>query len=223
MFDAFLLARAPRAGEQLSPFTGADYDQYVDGKSREDGVRSFLASRGIRLPEGSQDDPPEADTVQGLGRRKDALFLALIHEHGVEAYAGSVRYLAAARTAGLKLAVVSSSKNCSEVLRAAGLEGRFDAQVDGLVAHDRKLAGKPAPDTYLEAARMLRSPRGDSAVFEDALAGVAAGHSGGFGLVIGVDRVGQADALRAHGADVVVKDLADLLATPPAAGRRTRA
>jgi HAD superfamily hydrolase (TIGR01509 family) len=149
--------------------------------------------------------------VHGLANRKDALFLQLIRTHGVEAYEGSVRYVHAARDAQLKLAVVSSSRHCSEVLQAAHMHGLFDAQVDGNVAHARGLAGKPAPDTYLEAARMLGTAPPDSAVFEDALAGVQAGRAGGFGMVVGVDRAGQADALRKHGADVVVKDLAELL------------
>ncbi len=212
MFDAFLKGRAGRTGELFRPFDDVgDYDEYVDGKPREEGVRSFLAARHISLPEGSEDDPPEADTVHGLGNRKDHLFLNLIRTHGVEAYEGSVRYLHDARNAGLKLAVVSSSKNCSEVLRAAQLHDLFDAQVDGNVAHARGLAGKPAPDTYLEAARMLGAAPAQSAVYEDALAGVEAGRAGGFGLVIGVDRVGQAAALRHHGASVVVTDLADLM------------
>ena len=211
MFDAFLRQRADRTGETFRPFDDvSDYDEYVDGKPREDGVRSFLTARHISLPEGSEDDPPQADTVHGLGYRKDQLFLHLIRTQGVEAYDGSVRYLHSARDAGLKLAVVSSSKNCTEVLRAARLEGLFEAQVDGNVAHAKGLAGKPAPDTYVEAARMLGATPSQSAVYEDALAGVDAGRAGGFGMVIGVDRVGQAAALREHGADVVVKDLADL-------------
>lgn len=212
MFDAFLKGRTERTGEPFRPFDEvSDYDEYVDGKPREEGVSSFLAARHITLPEGSEDDPPEADTVHGLGNRKDGLFLQVIRTHGVEAYEGSIRYLHAARDAALKLAVVSSSKNCSEVLRGARLHDLFDAQVDGNVAHARGLAGKPAPDTYLEAARMLGATPALSAVYEDALAGVEAGRAGGFGLVIGVDRVGQADALRKHGADLVVKDLADLM------------
>lgn len=211
-FDGFMKQRAERTGEQFKPFDEAiDYDEYVDGKPREDGVRSFLASRNITLPEGSEGDPPEADTIHGLGKRKDQLFLHLIRTHGVQTYEGSVRYLHAAKEAALKVAVVTSSRNCSEVLRAARLEGIFDAQVDGNVANARRLAGKPAPDTYLEAARMLSTTPSGSAVYEDALAGVEAGRAGGFGLVVGVDRVGQAAALREHGADVVVKDLAYLL------------
>jgi beta-phosphoglucomutase family hydrolase len=215
MFDAFLKEHAERTGEDFRPFDEvSDYDTYVDGKPREDGVRSFLASRNIELPEGSEQDPPEAETVDGLGNRKDHLFLQLIHTQGVEAYEGSVRYVHAARAATLKLAVVSSSKNCTEVLRAAGLDGLFDAQVDGNVTHARRLAGKPAPDTYLEAARMLDTAPAQGAVYEDALAGVEAGRAGRFGLVVGVDRVGQAAALREHGADVVVRDLAELMQQP---------
>lgn len=215
MFDAYLKQRAETSGEAFRPFDNvADYDEYVDGKPREEGVRSFLASRHITLPEGGEDDPPEAETIHGLGDRKDQLFLHLIRTNGVEAYEGSIRYLHAAREARLKLAVVTSSKNCTEVLRAARLDGMFDAQVDGNVAHEKRLAGKPAPDTYLEAARMLGSTPPRSAVYEDALAGVAAGHAGRFGLVVGVDRVGQAAALRRHGADVAVKDLADLMKSP---------
>jgi beta-phosphoglucomutase family hydrolase len=211
-FDAFLKERARRTGEEFRPFDEVgDYDEYVDGKPREDGVRSFLAARHISLPEGSENDPPDADTVHGIGSRKDVLFLQLIRTHGVEAYEGSVRYVHAARDTQLKLAVVSASRHCAEVLRAARLQGLFDAQVDGNVAHARGLAGKPAPDTYLEAARMLGTPPPDSAVYEDALAGVQAGRAGDFGLVVGVDRVGQAEALRAQGADIVVTDLADLM------------
>ena len=211
-FDAYLRQRAEKTGEAFRPFDEVtDYDEYVDGKPREDGVRSFLASRHITLPEGAEDNAPEAETIHGLGKRKDQLFLHLIRTNGVEAYEGSIRYLHAAREAELKLAVVTSSKNCSEVLRAARLEGIFDAQVDGNVAHAKKLAGKPAPDTYLEAARMLNTIPSGSAVYEDALAGVAAGRAGHFGLVVGVDRVGQAAALREHGAGLVVKDLEELI------------
>lgn len=214
MFDAYLKQRAEKNGKAFQPFDEvADYDEYVDGKPREEGVRSFLASRNVTLPEGPEDDPPEAETIHGLGNRKDQFFLHLIRTNGVEAYEGSIRYLHAARDAELKLAVVTSSKNCSEVLRAARLEGMFDAQVDGNVAHAKQLAGKPAPDTYLEAARMLSATPSGSAVYEDALAGVEAGRAGRFGLVVGVDRVGQAAALRKRGADVVVKDLADLIKT----------
>jgi beta-phosphoglucomutase family hydrolase len=211
-FDAFLKERAQRTGEEFRAFDEVtDYDEYVDGKPREEGVRSFLAARHIPVPEGSEGDPPDADTVHGLANRKDALFLQLIRSRGVEPYEGSVRYVHAAREARLKLAVVTSSRHCDEVLAAASLQGLFDAKVDGNVAHAKGLTGKPAPDTYLEAARMLEAAAHDSAVYEDALAGVLAGRAGGFGMVIGVDRAGQADALRAHGADIVVDDLADLM------------
>jgi beta-phosphoglucomutase family hydrolase len=212
VFDAFLAEHAIKAREPFKAFDEiGDYDEYVDGKPREEGVRSFLASRHISLPEGSERDPPEAETIHGLGNRKDRLFLQLIHTQGVQAYEGSVRYLHAARAARLRLAVVSSSRHCGEVLRAARLQGLFAAQVDGNVAHTKGLAGKPNPDTYLEAARMLSLAPPQSAVYEDALAGVEAGRAGGFGLVVGIDRAGQASALRAHGADIVVGDLADLL------------
>jgi beta-phosphoglucomutase family hydrolase len=210
--DAFLKERARRTGSEFRPFDEvADYDEHVDGKPREEGVRSFLAARHISLPEGTENDPPDAETVHGLAVRKDALFLQLIHTQGVEPYEGSVRYVYAAREAGLKLAVVTSSRHCDEVLTAARMQVRFDAQVDGNVAHAKGLRGKPAPDTYLEAARMVGAAPPDSAVYEDALAGVQAGRMGGFGLVIGIDRAGQAEALRAQGADVVVNDLADLM------------
>ena len=203
VFDEFIQARSIKTGEAFKPFDDVrDYDEYVDGKPRADGVRSFLESRGITLPEASVDE---------LAERKDRLFVELLHAHGVEAYPGSLSYLRAVRQAGLKTAVVSASKHCTEVLRAAGIQGEFDAQVDGNVTESRRLKGKPAPDTYLEAARMLGAEARLSAVFEDALAGVAAGRAGGFGFVVGVDRAGQAQALREHGADVVVKDLADLL------------
>jgi beta-phosphoglucomutase family hydrolase len=210
MFDAFLRERAERAGEPFVPFSARDYDEYVDGKPRADGVRSFLESRRIAVPEGTPSDPPGTDTIHGLGNRKNDLVLALLRT-GVEVYKGSVRYVRAARDAGLGLAVVSSSANCREILAAAGIEDLFDVQVDGLVAARERLKGKPAPDTFLAAARALRVVPADAAVFEDALAGVAAGQAGRFGFVVGVDRVDHADALRAHGADVVVSDLAELL------------
>jgi HAD superfamily hydrolase (TIGR01509 family) len=212
MFDAFLRARAARTGEPFLPFDArVDYDEYVDGKPRYDGVRSFLASRGIELPEGDPADPPDAETVAGLGNRKNQLVLALIHRDGVEAYEGSVRYVHAARDAGLRRAVVSASANCQDVLAAAGIEDLFEVRIDGVVAQQEHLAGKPAPDTFLAAARALEMEAQQAAVFEDALAGVEAGRAGAFGLVVGIDRVGHADALRAHGADVVVSDLSELL------------
>ena len=211
MFDEFLRERSSRTGAELVPFEDSDYDEYVDGKRREDGVRSFLESRGIDLPEGAPDDPPAAETIAGLGNRKNELVLAKIRDEGVETYDGSVRYVRAVRDAGLATAVVSSSKNTREVLDATGLAELFDTTVDGVVAEREHLHGKPAPDTFLAAARKLGAGPAEAAVFEDALAGVAAGRAGDFGLVVGVDRVGQADALRARGADVVVSDLSELL------------
>jgi beta-phosphoglucomutase family hydrolase len=212
MFDAYLHQRAQRTGEPFREFDAvADYDAYVDGKPRYDGVRSFLASRGIELPQGTPDDPPGAETVDGLGNRKNELVLKLIHDQGVQAYEGSVRYVRAARDAGFPRAVVSSSANCRDVLRAAAIEDLFDAVIDGVVAAQEGLGGKPAPDTFLAGARALGVQPREGAVFEDALAGVQAGRAGGFGFVVGVDRVGQRDALLAHGADIVVEDLAELL------------
>jgi beta-phosphoglucomutase family hydrolase len=211
-FDAFLHTRAARTGEAYVPFDAVrDYDEYVDGRPRYDGVRSFLASRGIALPEGDPSDPPSAGTVAGLGNRKNELVLELIRRDGVEAYDGSVRYVHAVREAGLHRAVVSASANCREVLAAAGISDLFEVRIDGVVAEREHLRGKPAPDTFLAAARDLEVQPSQAAVFEDALAGVAAGRAGEFGFVVGVDRVGQADALRAHGADIVVSDLAELL------------
>jgi len=210
MFDDFLRARAAETGRPFVPFDlHEDYDRYVDGKKRADGVRSFLASRGIELPEGSPDDPPAAATIHGLGNRKNELVLARMAD-GVEVYPGSVRYVEALRDAGLPRAVVSSSANTKTVLAVTGLDKLFDTVVDGVVADRENLAGKPAPDTFLAAARRLGVPPEQAAVFEDALAGVEAGRAGKFGCVVGVDRVGQADDLRRHGADVVVTDLAEL-------------
>jgi beta-phosphoglucomutase family hydrolase len=212
MFDEYLRERAQRTGEPFRPFDAhADYDAYVDGKPRYDGVRSFLASRGIDLPQGTPDDPPGKETVDGLGNRKNELVLKLIHDQGVQPYEGSVRFVRAAIEAGYPRAVVSSSTNCRDVLRAAGIDDLFDTIVDGVVAEREQLRGKPAPDTFLAAARALGKQAAESAVFEDALAGVEAGRAGGFGWVVGVDRVGQRDALLAHGADIVVEDLAELL------------
>ena len=212
MFDEYLKARAERSGDEFVPFDPrGDYDRYVDGKPRYDGVRSFLDSRGITLPEGTPDDPPSAETVDGLGNRKNELVLKLIEEQGVEPYHGSVRYVHAAAEAGLRRAVVSSSANCRAVLESADMLDLFEEIVDGNVLAERDLRGKPAPDTFLAAAEALGASAGESAVYEDALSGVEAGRAGSFGLVVGVDRVGQADALREHGADVVVEDLAELL------------
>ena len=212
MFDSYLRDRAERTGEPFVPFDPVDdYNEYVDGKPRYDGTRSFLVSRGIHLPEGDKDDPPDAETVHGLGNRKNELVQRLIREDGVEAYEGSVRYVRAARDAGLRRAVVSSSANCHEILVAAGIEDLFEVRIDGIVAEREHLRGKPAPDTFLAGARALGLEAGEAVVFEDALAGVEAGRAGHFRYVVGVDRVGQADALKAHGADTVVTDLAELL------------
>ncbi|MEW2470837.1 beta-phosphoglucomutase family hydrolase [Streptomyces sp. NPDC046994] len=207
-FDDFLHRRD---GDSFRPFDEvADYDEYVDGRPRADGVRTFLESRDIHLPEGGPGDPPERETVQGLGNRKNELVLELIRTRGVDAYDGTIRYVEAVRAAGLRTAVVSSSTNCRDILRSIGAEQLFDVRIDGIVAAERHLPGKPHPDTFLAAARDLGVEAKSAAVFEDALAGMDAGRSGHFGYVVGVDRVGQADALRAHGADVVVTDLAEL-------------
>jgi beta-phosphoglucomutase family hydrolase len=212
MFNDFLSDRARSSGQPFVPFDPVrDYDQYVDGKPREDGTRSFLDSRGIQLPEGTVDDPATAETVHGLGKRKNDILLALMRKQGIKAYPGSVRYLRAVKSAGLRTAVVSSSENCHEALIAAGIAELFDARVDGVVAAERRLAGKPAPDTYIAAAHALGVTPVQAAVFEDALAGVSAGRAGRFGFVVGVDRMGQADELRRHGADVVVTDLDQLM------------
>jgi beta-phosphoglucomutase family hydrolase len=203
MFDQFLEQRAEAAGEPFVPFDPvADYDDYVDGKPRDDGTRAFLASRGIHLSD---------DEVTALGARKNEIVLRLIKEHGVQTYEGSVRYVRQVKQAGLPRAVVSSSKNCAAVLAAAGIADLFDERIDGVAAEREHLKGKPAPDTFLAGARALSLDPKAATVFEDALAGVEAGRAGGFGFVVGVDRVGQADALREHGADVVVRDLSELL------------
>ncbi|WP_337061005.1 beta-phosphoglucomutase family hydrolase [Kineococcus sp. G2] len=211
-FDGYLRERAQRTGEEFVPFDPeADYLAHVDGKPRPAGVRDFLASRGITLPEGSPDDAPGTGTVHGLGNAKNADLLRRIEEDGVDVYEGSRRYLEAARDAGLRRAVVSSSANTRQVLEVTGLAPLVEERVDGVTLRELGLAGKPAPDTFLEAARRLGVPPERAAVFEDALAGVEAGRAGGFGVVVGVDRAGQAEALREHGADVVVSDLAELL------------
>jgi beta-phosphoglucomutase family hydrolase len=212
MFDHFLRERAQRTGEPFVPFDPvADYDKYVDGKPRDDGTRSFLQSRGIDLPEGSDSDPPGTSTVAALSSQKNQIVLRKIADGGVQVYPGSIRYLHAAAQAGLRRAVVTSSANAASVLEAAGISDQFDMVMDGLVAKREGLAGKPAPDIYLYAARELGVAPSEGVVYEDALAGVAAGRAGHFGFVVGVDRVGQADALREAGAGVVVKDLAELL------------
>ncbi|MFR9801463.1 beta-phosphoglucomutase family hydrolase [Pseudonocardia sp. RS010] len=209
MFDEFL---EKRDGPGYRPFdVAADYGPYVDGKPRLEGTRSFLASRGITLPEGSPQDPPDAVTLWGLSTRKNDLVQVVLRQSGVDVYPASRPYLEAVRAAGMKVAVVSSSANAAQVLEVGGLTDLIDHRVDGVVARERHLPGKPEPDTFLAAAQDLGVPPEAAVVYEDALAGVAAGRAGGFARVVGVDRLGQADALREHGADVVVADLAELL------------
>ncbi|MGI8695728.1 MAG: beta-phosphoglucomutase family hydrolase [Mycobacteriales bacterium] len=209
MFDGFL---RQRDGDDFQPFDPhRDYDEYVDGKPREDGIRDFLGSRQITLPEGDRDDPAEAETVYGLGNRKNALLLQRIERDGVEVYDGSVAYLRAAKDAGLRRFVVSSSANTRQVLEVTGLVDLVEGRVDGVTLAEQHLRGKPAPDSFLAGAELAGVKPAQAAVFEDALAGVQAGRDGNFGYVVGVDRVGQADGLRAHGASVVVQDLAELL------------
>ncbi len=212
MFDGFLQDWARRHRAPFRPFDRKeDYDEYLDGKPRYDGVRSFLQARGIRLPEGTPGDPPGRESVCGLGNRKNRLVLELLRRRGVRAYPGSVRYVRRLRALGVPRAVVSSSTNCREVLRSAGLDVLFETVVDGVGARREHLRGKPAPDTYLAAARRLGIPPGSAAIFEDALAGVEAGRAGRFLSVVGVDRVGQTRELYRHGATVVVSDLSELL------------
>jgi beta-phosphoglucomutase family hydrolase len=212
MFDDYLRARAERDGTPFRPFdVKADYGPYVDGRPRMDGTRGFLESRGIHVPQGSPDDPPTAETLWGLSTRKNDLVQEKIKTVGVDVYPGSVRYLKAVKEAGLLTACVSSSANAEQVLDVAGLTSFIDDRVDGVVAKQRGLPGKPAPDTFLAAAADLGVAKEQAVVFEDALAGVQSGRAGGFGYVVGVDRVGHADALREHGADVVVQDLGELL------------
>jgi beta-phosphoglucomutase family hydrolase len=212
MFDEFLRQRAESTGTEFVPFDpGHEYDAYVDGKPRLDGTRSFLESRGIDLPEGTPDDPPGTPTLYGLSNRKNDLVLAKIAAGGVQVYPGSIAYIKAVRAHGIRTAIVSASANTVQVLKSAGIEDLFDTRIDGVIAKERGLRGKPAPDTFLAAAEALGVPAAHAVVFEDALAGVEAGHAGHFALVVGVDRVGQAGALHEHGADVVVEDVADLM------------
>ncbi len=214
MFDGYLERRAQRAHTAFVPFDPVeDYRTYIDGKKRQDGVRSFLASRNIELPDGDLDDPPTAETVNGLGNRKNALFQQILQKQGVEVFDGSRRYLEAVHAAGIPAAVVSSSANTKQVLEITGLDKLVQQRVDGVTIRDENLRGKPAPDSFLRGAELLGVEPAHAAVFEDALAGVAAGRAGKFGFVVGVDRLGQADALRHNGADVVVTDLAQLLVT----------
>jgi beta-phosphoglucomutase family hydrolase len=211
MFDDYL--RRCAGGTDFRPFDiGADYQTYVDGKTRDDGVRSFLASRDIALPDGGPDDAADRETVHRLANRKNELFQQVLHGDGVTVFDGSRRYLEAVADTGLAVAVVSSSANTQEVLDITGLTKFVDCRVDGVTIRQERLAGKPAPDSFLRAAELLGVPAAHAAVFEDALAGVQAGRAGGFAIVVGVDRIGQSDALRRNGADVVVTDLADLLA-----------
>lgn len=203
MFDAYLSARAERGGEPFVPFdVEADYQSYVDGKKREDGVRSFLQSRGITLPD---------DEIEELGNRKNQLFQQTLRTDGVEVFEGSRRYLETVVAAGLSVAVVSSSANTREVLDITGLARFVQVRVDGVTMREQNIAGKPAPDSFLRAAQLLDTPVEAAAVFEDAIAGVAAGRAGEFGIVVGVDRVDHADELRRNGADIVVRDLSELL------------
>ena len=212
MFDAYLRRRAECTGDAFVEFdAGVDYQTFVDGKKREDGVRSFLASRGIQPPAGSPDDGSDAETVHGLGNRKNEMFHRMLREDGVEVFDGSQRYLEAASAAGLGIGVVSSSANTREVLEMTGLDRFVQQRVDGVTLREEHLPGKPAPDSFLRAAQLLGVSPDEVAVFEDALAGVAAGRAGHFGFVVGVDRVGQSEALRRNGADIVVTDLVELL------------
>ncbi len=213
-FDDFLRRRD---GAGFAPFTERDYILYVDGRPRADGVRTFLTSRGIELPEGTPADPPDADTVNGVGNRKNELLLRVIDEGGVQPYPGSVRYLQAVRDAGLGVAVVTSSANGEAVLQAADLDRYVQARIDGVVIEERGLRGKPAPDSFLAGAEALGVDPDEAAVFEDALSGVEAGRDGDFGYVVGVDRAHQADDLLSHGANIVVQDLAELLQPRPGA------
>lgn len=215
MFDTYLEQRAAQVAQPFVAFDiDTDYLSYVDGKRREDGVRSFLASRGIELPEGDPDDPIDSETVAALGNRKNEMFHHTLRTEGVEVFDGSRRYLEAVAAAGLRRAVVSSSANTREVLEVTGLAPLVEVRVDGVTMRDEHLPGKPAPDSFLRAAELLGVSPAEAAVFEDALSGVAAGHAGDFGFVVGVDRVGQADQLRREGADIVVTDLAELLSAP---------
>jgi beta-phosphoglucomutase family hydrolase len=212
MFDEYLRAHAERTGAPFVPFDiDDDYLKYVDGKKREDGVRSFLTSRGVDLPDGAADDPPDAETIHGLGNRKNAAFQHTLRTDGIEVFEGSRRYLEAAAKAGFGTAVVSSSANTRQVLELTGMDRFVQHRVDAVVMREHNIPGKPAPDSFLYAAQLLDTPPAQAVVFEDALSGVAAGRAGKFGYVVGVDRVGQADALRHNGADVVVTDLAELL------------
>ena len=210
LFDEWLRAWSGRTGGTFAEFTDADYRAYVDGKRREDGVAAFLASRGVRLPWGTEDDRPDRDTVVALGRRKNDYFLEHIAIEGVRAYDSTVRLVQQLAAAGIGVAVVTASRNAAVVLEAAGLGQLFPVRVDGTVAAGLRLPGKPDPAIFVEAVRRLGAAPDRAAVVEDAIAGVEAGRRGGFRLVVGVDRTGHPDQLRAAGADVVVTDLAEV-------------
>ncbi|MGD8866894.1 MAG: beta-phosphoglucomutase family hydrolase [Gemmatimonadales bacterium] len=208
VFDEFLQRRAEREGTPFRPFQiERDYPEYVDGKPRYDGVRSFLRARGVHLPEGEPSDGPEAQTVCGLGNRKNELYNLMLDEGGVDVFEDTVEQIRVWRGMGLKTAIVSSSKNCASVLQAADLADLFDVRVDGVVSARLGLTGKPAPDIFLKAAELLNVDPERSVVFEDAVSGVQAGRAGGFGWVVGVDRVGNPEVLLENGADTVVDDL----------------
>ena len=211
MFDDFLRQHAKDTGTEFVPFGSHDYDTYVDGKPRLDGTRSFLESRDIKLPEGSGDDPAGKATINGLSNKKNELVLAVLARDGVQVYEDTITYIQTVRAGGLATAIVSSSANTQQVLDSAGIADLFDVRVDGQIASERGLRGKPAPDTFLAAAEELHVPASQAVVFEDAVAGVEAGHAGHFAFVVGVDRVGHAAELRQHGADVAVQDVASLL------------
>jgi len=211
MFDDFLRQHAKDTGTEFVPFDSHDYDTYVDGKPRLDGTRSFLESRDIKLPEGSPDDPAGKATINGLSNKKNELVLAVLARDGVQVYEDTITYIQTVRAGGLATAIVSSSANTQQVLDSAGIADLFDVRVDGQIASERGLRGKPAPDTFLAAAEELHVPASQAVVFEDAVAGVEAGHAGHFAFVVGVDRVGHAAELRQHGADVAVQDVASLL------------
>ncbi|MGI9023804.1 MAG: HAD family hydrolase [Acidimicrobiales bacterium] len=210
LFDEYLKDRADKTGEPFEEFAEAsDYERYVDGKNRYDGVRSFLSSRDITLPDGTPDDPPDRETVCGLGNRKDRYFNAWVDEHGVRAFETTVRLIEHLKKRGVKVAIVTSSRNADIVLAAAGVADLFEAKVDGLDAAELGLAGKPDPATYLKAAEKLGVDPAKAAVVEDALSGVESGSRGGFGLVVGVARGGQGESLLEAGADVVVEDMGE--------------
>lgn len=217
-FDGFLKREATSTGKTYAPFDSeGDYEKYVDGEPRDDGVRNFLTARGIKLPEGTDDDPPNARTIKGLGNRKNELFLKALKKDGVQVFDGAVALVKELRLNGTKVAVVSASKNTKTALESAGIIDLFDAIVDGNVVKDLDLKGKPAPDSYLQGAKVLGVEASDAVVLEDALAGVEAGRAGHFGLVVGVDHHDEggaqdyANELRAHGANVVVTSLAELV------------